>query len=688
VDEVVVVSATRTPQTIQEAPAIITVITRDEILAHGYRSITEALRNVVGFDINDNLHWPDTGVRGINDRTTYGDKIQMLLDGHNMSWRQFNRNYHHPGWVAMEDIARVEVIRGPGSAIWGANALNGVVNIVTRDLAALDGAEFTFGMDHRFDHQFISGRGGTTLGEHFKVGASISYYADDADALLAPVLEFDKRYNRDVFVEGDQEEAITAALRVRYRWFDVSFRKIRQETGAPLSTFSILGGDDSRFITDRHIARISYEAMLLSSLELGAEMAFDDQRFVNGTEYEKNPRAPGQTALTRSLVRMSAADRRWEWKVHANYVPSLSLQVNGGVELEYLELTRWHFPDSWAADGIDAASAEFDNIHFGAFLQAQWAPVEMVAITAGLRLDYDQVYGLVLLYDYVPPPRLGVVLRLPMGFYLKGLGGMAYKAPSFHDLYYFRKDAYYGNPALEPEQAITGELQLGFRRPGLMDARITGFYSRIDDLIGYNSVKVDSAGNPVPLSGAGSFPSSQHPSGAYNQKTNKAAVSTAGFEAEVAIFPHRKVTLQLHGTYRHPVDEDNNRLMYTSKWTVGGGIRVRAMKHLEISLRGLGVGDKAVPARGVSQPGWGCPAPAGVTPVVETCWGKGDDPTLEAPAHFVGTAVIRAIGIIHEGINLHLKLDNFTNTLWYDAGRDLLYPQRKFQGMLWATVKL
>ncbi len=677
--EPVVTSATRTPQTITEAPAIVTVVTREEILALGYRSLTEVLRNTVGFDVNDNLHWPDTGVRGINDRTTYGDKIQMLLDGHNMSWRQFNRNYHHPGWVAMEDIARVELIRGPGSAIWGANALNGVVNIVTRDWAALDGAEFTFGMDHRFDHQFVSGRAGTTLGEHLKIGASIAYYGDDADLLLPSLKEFRRGRSQEVSVSGDDEQGITVGLRARYRWFSLTFHKIRHETGAPLSTFSVVGGDDSVFVSDRHIARLAFSAMPLRGLDLTAEVSFDDYRFLDGTVYERYPLAPGKTSLSRELIRMDAADQRWEFKVRANYVPSLKLQVMGGVELEYLDVVRWHFPDQWALAGLGRDLAEFQNVHFGAFLQAQYSPVEILAITAGLRLDYDQIYGLVLLYDYVPPPRLGVVLRLPAGVYIKGLAGMAYKAPSFHDLYYFRKDAYYGNPTLEPEQAVTGELQIGYRLPGWLDVRVTGFYSRIDALIGYGSVS-------GPLGGEGSFPSSQRPSASYNQKTNKAHVSTAGFEAEALITPHRRVSLKLHGSYRHPWDADGERLHYSALWSAGGSLTVRAHRHLQLSLRGLGVGNKKVPARGLEQPGFGCPLDS--TTGKEVCWTSASDPTLEAPAYFIGTAVIRAVNILHEGVGLHLKLDNFTDTTWYDAGRDLLYPQRRFQGMLWATLKL
>ncbi|MBI3180890.1 MAG: TonB-dependent receptor plug domain-containing protein [Myxococcales bacterium] len=81
--EEVVVAATQIPQRVDEVPSIVSVVTREEILSMGYRSVGEVLRQMVGFEINDNGHWPDTGVRGVNDATTYGDKIRMLVDGHN-----------------------------------------------------------------------------------------------------------------------------------------------------------------------------------------------------------------------------------------------------------------------------------------------------------------------------------------------------------------------------------------------------------------------------------------------------------------------------------------------------------------------------------------------------------------------------------------------------------------------------
>ena len=69
-------------------------------------------------------------------------------------------------------------------------------------------------------------------------------------------------------------------------------------------------------------------------------------------------------------------------------------------------------------------------------------------------------------------------------------------------------------------------------------------------------------------------------------------------------------------------------------------------------------------------------------------WDAADDPTTEAPPYFLGTFILRATDLIHTGIDLQLKLDNVTNSDRWDAGREVLYPQRGFQGLLWLTMAL
>ncbi|MBW2733645.1 MAG: TonB-dependent receptor, partial [Deltaproteobacteria bacterium] len=283
-----------------------------------------------------------------------------------------------------------------------------------------------------------------------------------------------------------------------------------------MSTFSVIGGDDSRFVTDRHIFRVSYEKMLFAGFTITAQVDYDDYRFADGTVYEDNALAstvsPPTGGSGRFLRKMAAIDRRWEARVEGSWVPNLQLSIIGGVEFEYLDILRWHFPEVWAAENIPQSTVEFTNAHFGTFLQAQYSPIEMLKATAGIRFDYDEIYGA------VATPRAGVVLNLPAGLYVKGLFGMAFKGPSFHDLYYYRAPAFYGNPELEPESSITGEGQIGWKPGRWFHGRITGFYTQIDKLIGYSK---QDPGTPL-VGGEGAFPLSQHPdaTASFSQKRN------------------------------------------------------------------------------------------------------------------------------------------------------------------------
>src|SRR5438552_2149844 len=69
---IAVTSSTRTPQAAELAPSVVTVLTREELLALGYRSLTEVLRNTAGFEVNDDGAWPDLGARGLNDTGSHG----------------------------------------------------------------------------------------------------------------------------------------------------------------------------------------------------------------------------------------------------------------------------------------------------------------------------------------------------------------------------------------------------------------------------------------------------------------------------------------------------------------------------------------------------------------------------------------------------------------------------------------
>ncbi len=134
----VVVTATRRVQKISSVPHAITVITASDIRQSGARSIPDVLRLVPGVDVAE-LSYGNyaLSVRGFHEQLS--DKVLVLVDGRQIYDTLFGGTVWGVWPFQLEDIERIEVIRGPGGVVWGANAVNGVINIITKDPADQQG---------------------------------------------------------------------------------------------------------------------------------------------------------------------------------------------------------------------------------------------------------------------------------------------------------------------------------------------------------------------------------------------------------------------------------------------------------------------------------------------------------------------------------------------------------------------
>lgn len=133
-----VVSAAKVPGKVMKTPAAITVITGEDLRRNGVRSIPEALRMVPGMHVYqiDANKWA-VSARGFSSR--FANKMLVMIDGRIVYSTLFSGVFWDVQDLMMEDIDRIEVIRGPGGTLWGANAVNGVINIITKDSADTQG---------------------------------------------------------------------------------------------------------------------------------------------------------------------------------------------------------------------------------------------------------------------------------------------------------------------------------------------------------------------------------------------------------------------------------------------------------------------------------------------------------------------------------------------------------------------
>ncbi|MBI2571471.1 MAG: TonB-dependent receptor [Candidatus Schekmanbacteria bacterium] len=652
-EDLVVTTASKREQKSRQAPAVIFVITRERIERRGYRTVLEALRDVVGFDINDSGNWADMGFRGLNEGVTYGKHIQFLVDGHDMSMKQFYRNLIAPDWVAIDDIDRIEIIRGPGSAVWGANAMLGVVNIITTKPGGKEHAELA-GTGGSYQTGVLGLRGGHSWDGGY-VLASSSYYTDDTSD-FRKIKEWSDTSGKEIFVDNDKESDWNVRLKAGFKDFEVLGHVSEANRYAPISTFSV-GGTQTRFDTERKILQLAWNPSF-GDATLRAEASYDDYAYADSAQYEDNPyngtpvTLPPTSSTDHFIRPMAAADKVWSLNAHLT-APVGPVVASLGVEHMNQSSERWNFPDVLASDNLPVP--EFDVKNTAGYFMADYALKDQLTLNAGLRYDYNSEFG------GVANGRLGTTYGLPMGLYFKLLVGQGYKAPSLHELFYYRKNAFYGNPDLEPEKSTTGEVLVGYQREKKFSLSANYFYSVVNGVIGYQAKPAG-----TPLDGADSFPESQlpDPNRTYNQQENIGDYRLSGTELEAAIYLVDNLSITLGGTARSAENKDTGkRLDFTYDKSFHYSVSYFAADFVNIELWGRYVGDRPVPFRAFSEPGNPDNPPSG------------SDATLQADASFVHDLSVHVPRLLADHLSLTFKVANILDEEWYDAGQEVLYAQ-------------
>jgi iron complex outermembrane receptor protein len=161
--QIEVTSVSKEPEQVWQTPAAIFVLTHDDLIRSGVTSIPDALRLVPGVEvarIDSSRNWV-VGIRGFGDQ--YSRSMLVLIDGRSVYTPLFAGVHWSLQDVILDDVERIEIIRGPGGTVWGANAVNGVINIITRRSEDTQGAEASL-QSGNIDEIIASARYGGRLG--------------------------------------------------------------------------------------------------------------------------------------------------------------------------------------------------------------------------------------------------------------------------------------------------------------------------------------------------------------------------------------------------------------------------------------------------------------------------------------------------------------------------------------------
>ncbi len=477
-------------ETVEDAPASVSIVTADEIQSRGARSLEDVLRQVPGFDVLvDSLGRSRIVVRGIAPGIGgSSDSVLILFNGHRLNEDLTGGATLVSLDFPMDHVKRVEIIRGPASALYGGGAFAAVVNIVGAGLDDFEGVGLLAGAG-----SFGTHRAALRLGNELK-GIAISgflHFTDtDGARLLIPADAQPKTITRTPGRTTDDRRSLETSYHVTFRDLSLNLRLKTENTGGFVGFDDSLGTQND--LNDRQTAvDLGYRHPLGDGGSIRAGLGFTQSKISELLEtlppgFERAiPGGPTLSFPAGVFLQTSQNARRWNAEtaldrrlgskhralVGASFerVSTFGLEAKGNLDFRSLTARSGLQP-------LPGVLADARRNVVGLYAEDAWTPTERVAVTAGLRYDhYDDVGGAF-------SPRAAVVVTLPQDLSAKLLYGRAFRPPSFTELD-FNLPGFVANPDLQPTRVDTFEAALTYKARAL---RVSGtlFESHVHDPIG------------------------------------------------------------------------------------------------------------------------------------------------------------------------------------------------------------
>jgi outer membrane receptor for ferrienterochelin and colicins len=448
--------ASKFDQKLSQAPASVTVVTADEIKKYGYQTLGDVLQSVQGFYVSSDRNYQYLGVRGIS-LGDFNSRVLVMVDGH-----RINNNLTDGAAIGNEfilDMAladRVEIIRGPDAVLYGNNAFLGVVNVITKKGAQLNGFE-TSGSYGSFDTYKARVSYGRLFTNGVDVLLSGTYYNSAGNSkLFYPQFNTPSQNNGEaVNLDGDQFESFFGSL--SYQDFSLEGAYIHREKDNPTAQYGT-AFNDSRLSTtdDQGYAALKYTHSFEDDYDLTARLYYDTYSHQIGY-----PFAP-------QIFYQEQDTGEW-WGTEVELNKRLWDRHTFTLGAEY----RDDFEQQSELTGEPTVSR--DRQSYGVYYQNNIALRDNLHFDGGVR--YDQ-YG-----DFKPAidPRLALIYNPFEKSTFKAIYSTAFRAPNYTEL----SDPRFQN--IQPEQITSYELVYEQEYGQYLRSSASFFYNDMRDLIVFQS---------------------------------------------------------------------------------------------------------------------------------------------------------------------------------------------------------
>jgi outer membrane receptor protein involved in Fe transport len=497
--ESVVSTASKSAERSSAAPGTSVSISSDDLRRYGIQSLDEAINFLsLGMVTQNPLHSVDIGARGVLLTGDFGNHVLLLVNGHAMNEQWDGTAYFERGAaIPMELIDHIEIIVGPGSVLYGSNAMLGVINVITKrakEYAGLHLVAEADGLQPYSGTWLSSARVAAGFGREFTLGeqsgeviGQVEYYGQSGPAFtFGPQTVSDETTTTTWGGKATRSYATqipTGFLHAILGDWELNARVASYRRSTPyVNQFNQTIGDFNdpfNHELDRWIdLDLRHQLRISSTVSLQSRLYGDLYRY--DQDLRSSTAADCQGGLTACDFH-AYGQSRW---AGLELQPSIDWTGDGRTVTLIGVDGRVRQVESQAAIapvGSEQSVATYGRIQrtelsTGIYLQQTLRPVQPLQLSLGVRLDVDQRFGRHL------SPRVAARVALWQGAAIKAAYSEAFRAPTSYEISYEEPNAVIGNPSLRPEivRSVEGSLE---QQIGAHRLLLGAFFSRWTDLV-------------------------------------------------------------------------------------------------------------------------------------------------------------------------------------------------------------
>ncbi len=453
-------TAAKHQQSAQEAPASVTVITADDIAHYGYTTLAEALNSVHGFYLSYDRNYAYLGVRGFSRPTDYNNRILLMLNGHVM-----NENVYESALIgtdfpiAMNAIERIEIVRGPGSALYGTNAVFAMINVITRTGRELEEVRTTASAGSNGWYE-ASGTAGISFSPTSYGALAVRAGSYAGSDLFYP--EFADTPEGGIVRGRDWDRYGSVLANATIGQVTLSGFFSSRMKSVPTASFETVFNAKETTLDQRSFVEGRYASLPGETMQLSARAYFDQYNYSGIYDYADGEEPDASTGV------WAGGEAQLTWDM----LPTN--RVIAGVEYQQ------HFQSDYRL-WTNAATLFSGNFPFhvgSAYLQDEWQALPNLSLLASVRKDVYSRAGSTL------APRVAIVYIPASTTSLKLLYAEAFRVPNTYELYYQDLPlGYLPSKSLSSEVIRSLELVMESRITERLHASASLFQYRLTDLI-------------------------------------------------------------------------------------------------------------------------------------------------------------------------------------------------------------